>query len=249
MFPKIEDWGAFVKRVERVCGEIREALSIPNGSKCLLTMDEKTGIQALERSQAPMKKKQGKLQESSYTRHGTTTLIAAQNVGTGEVIQALITPTRTEQDFLLVVKGTLQVASRSKEYVILADQLNTHKSASLVKFIAKKIGFKGDLGKKGRYGILKNMKSRQAFLEDSSHRIRFLYTPKHCSWLNPIENWFSKLQRHIISGASFSSVEELEKTIKDYIYYYIKCLTKPMNWKFEGFKKGKKLENYIIHKT
>ena len=64
------------------------------------------------------------------------------------------------------------------------DQLNTHKSDSLVRFIAKACGIDGDLGQKGKSGILKSMESRAEFLSDKSHRIRIVYTPKHASWLN-----------------------------------------------------------------
>ena len=113
----------------------------------------------------------------------------------------------------------------------------------MVKWVAKEVGFEGDLGKKGVSGILKNMVSRQAFLEEEQHRIRFVYTPKYCSWLNPIENWFAKLQRHIITGGSFCSVEQLEQDIKAYIEFYNRCLVKPLKWKFKGFYKAKKLKN------
>ncbi len=78
------------------------------------------------------------------------------------------------------------------------DQLNTHKSASLVKWVAKQCQYQGDLGKKRVCGIDQNMESRALFLQDSTHRIRFVYTPKHASWLNQIECWFSILVRRLI---------------------------------------------------
>jgi len=130
--------------------------------------------------------------------------------------------------------------------VLLSDQLNTHMSESLVLWIAETEGYEEDLGVKGKYGILKNMESRKAFLERTEHRIQFLFTPKHCSWLNPIENWFAKLQRHVIKGGNFTSVEELENDIQKYIVFYNEWLAKPLKWKFKGFEKNKKLHNINV---
>lgn len=196
-----------------------------------------------------MRKGRNKRQEYEYKRNGTTTLIAAQDVSNGKIIEAHLGPTRNEQDFLKFCQRVEASFPEEDEIIFMADQLNTHKSASLVEWIAQKIGFKDCLGKKEQKGILKNMESRQAFLEDKTHRIRFVYTPKHCSWLNPIENWFAKLQRHVITGGVFSSVEELQDKIRDYIKYYNQCLLKPLKWKFKGFTKGKILENCIVLKN
>jgi len=195
-----------------------------------------------------MRKGRNKRQEYEYKRNGTTTLIAVQDVSNGKIIEAHLGPTRNEQDFLKFCQRVEASFPEEDEIIFMADQLNTHKSASSVEWIAQKIGFKDCLGKKEQKGILKNMESRQAFLEDKTHRIRFVYTPKHCSWLNPIENWFAKLQRHVITGGVFSSVEELQGKIRDYIKYYNQCLLKPLKWKFKGFTKGKILENCIVLK-
>lgn len=116
-------------------------------------------------------------------------------------------------------------------------------SAALVRWIARQIDFKGDLGTKRYKGILKSMKTRKAFLENEARRIRFVYTPKHCSWLNPIENWFAKLQRHVIRNGNFFSVNALESKIESYISFYNRCLVKPLKWKFKGFIKAKELKN------
>jgi transposase len=76
-------------------------------------------------------------------------------------------------------------------WIFMTDPLNTHKSQSLVRLVADRLEIGEDLGVKGKEGILKSMASRAAFLSDESHRIRFVYTPVHCSWLNQIEIWFS----------------------------------------------------------
>lgn len=208
-------------------------------------MDEKTSIQALQRIEALAPKSKGshRRREFEYLRHGTSSLMAAIDVAKGEVISHRLHGSRTEGDFVAFIKATLSKFSKEDEVVILADQLNIHLSASLVALIARQIGFEGDLGTKAYKGILKNQQSRKAFLEDESHRIRFVYTPKHCSWLNPIENWFAKLQRHVITNGNFTSITELETKIESYISFYNQCLLKPLKWKFKGFIKAKALKN------
>jgi len=239
LFPKIADWKQFVIRVSLICQLIISSIRGDYKNCHLLSVDEKTGIQALNRKEAPMKTGQDKRQEYEYKRNGTTTLIAAQNVSNGEMVKIHLGQTRNEYDFLEFCKQTVALFPNEDEIIFLADQLNTHKSASLVEWIANETGFKGDLGKKGQKGILKSMDTRMVFLENQEHRIRFVYTPKHCSWLNPIENWFGKLQRHVITGGVFSSVGELETKIKEYVKYYNRCMLKPLKWKFNGFKKDK----------
>lgn len=208
-------------------------------------MDEKTSIQALERIAADQAMEKGKPRrlECEYTRHGTTCLMAAVDVGKGEVVNHRLHPTRNEEDFLTFIKQTVNLFPKEEEVIFRADQLNIHKSESLVQWIAEQINFQPDLGTKGYKGILRNMKTRKDFLESDDHRIRFVFTPKHCSWLNPIENWFGKLQRHVIKYGNFSSVKELENKIEKYIAFYNKCLVKPLKWKFKGFIKAQKLKH------
>ncbi len=195
MFPKIASWKQFVIRVSLICQLIISSISGEYKNRHLVSVDEKTGIQALERKEALMKTGQIKRQEYEYKRNGTTTLIAAQNVSNGEMVKIHLGQTRNEYDFLEFCKQTV------------------------------------------------------AFLENQEHRIRFVFTPKHCSWLNPIENWFGKLQRHVITGTSFPSVQDLESKIIGYAKYYNKCMLKPLKWKFKGFTKGKVLECCSIVKT
>ncbi len=93
-------------------------------------------------------------------------------------------------------------------------------SETLVRWIAQMEEYdEQQLGIKGQSGILKNMETRRAFLEREYHRVRFTFTPKHCSWLNPIENWFAKLQKHVIKNGNFSSVNQLQCKIEHYITF------------------------------
>ncbi len=210
-----------------------------NHGSHLFSVDEKTGIQAKERRQTkPSNPQQMRRIEFEYTRHGTTSLTGAVNVATGKMECYQIQPTRKEEDFVNFIDKLCGQVPRADKITILLDQLNTHKSESLVRWIANQIDYQGDLGTKAYKGILKSQQSRMEFLENKDHRIRIVYTPKHCSWINPIENWFSKLQRHRLRNASYKSVKELEKSIKEYIQFANRWFAKPYVWKFIGFSKN-----------
>jgi transposase len=171
--------------------------------------------------------------EFEYVRHGTQCLIANFEVATGQVVAPTVGPTRTEADFVAHVDQTV-ATDPAATWVFLVDNLNTHQSASLVEWVAQQCGLDGDLGVKSKCGILESMSSRTAFLSDPTHRIRFVYTPKHCSWLNQVEIWFSILVRRLLKRSSFASVEALRQRILDFIAYYNRTMAKPFNWTFTG---------------
>ena len=100
--------------------------------------------------------------------------------------------------------------------------------------MAKLCGINGNLGRKGRWGVLRSMSSRAAFLQDESHRIRFVYTPKHCSWLNQVEIWFSILTRRLLKRGNFSSTAELKRRILAFIEFFNETLAKPFRWTYIG---------------
>ena len=119
-------------------------------------------------------------------------------------------------------------------WIFICDQLNTHKSESLVKLTATLCGIDEDLGIKGKSSILKSMETRQEFLEKESHRIRFVYLPKHTSWMNQVEMWFSILSRRVLKRGNFTSLEDLRKKLLDFIEYFNKVLAKPFRWTYSG---------------
>jgi transposase len=203
----------------------------------IYSTDEKMALQAIEHEQPkhPMKPGQIERVDPEYDRHGTTGIIASRDVVTGEIVAPLIQPTRNEADYLLHIRNVLAVNPNDK-HIFIHDNLNTHKSESLVRLVAEIEGIKASfLGIKGKYGILKNMKTRAEFLSDKSHKIVFIYTPKHCSWLNQIECWFSIITRRLLNKrSSFISVAELEQKIWEFIHYYNQFLKKPFRWNFKG---------------
>lgn len=200
-----------------------------------ICIDEQTGIQALERIAEDRLAAPGQLalREYEYIRHGTLCLFANFDVASGRVLSPLIAPTRSEPDFVENLDRLID-SDRKGHWRFITDNLNTHCSESLVVFVAEQCGIDCDLGIKGQCGILESVKSRQAFLSDASHRLRFIYTPRHCSWLNQVEIWLGVLRRKLTRGGSFCSLENLKSRISRFIDYYNRTMAKPYRWTYKG---------------
>lgn len=201
-----------------------------------ISTDEMTGIQALERKAFDLPMRPGKVQrkEFEYIRHGTQSLIASLDVATGKVIAPLIGATRTEKDYVNHIRQVIQTDPTAPKWHFLCDGLNTHQSESLVRLVVELEGLDLLLGEKGQSGILRSMASRSAFLSDPTHRFVFYYTPKHSSWLNQIEIWFSILVRKLLKRESFLSTQHLKERIVQFIDYFNQNLAKPFKWTYKG---------------
>jgi transposase len=230
-----DDPAVFADPVAAVCAVYQQAPAFEQQGGHVISTDEKTGIQALERAAPTLPRQPGLVErpEYEYIRHGTLCLIANFNVATGEVVAPTLGPSRTEEDFAAHIAQTITTDPEAP-WIFVVDQLNTHKSAALVHLVARTCGIAEDLGEKEKRGVLKSMETRAAFLSDASHRIRFLYTPKHTSWLNQIELWFSILVRRLLKRGNFTSVEHMRERILAFIHYFNTTMAKPFKWTYMG---------------
>ena len=220
--------------MQTVCDLYKTAPAALAAGVHIVSTDEMTGIQALERAAPtqPMRPGQVERREFEYIRHGTLTLIANLEVGSGQILRPSLGPTRTEADFAAHIAQTVD-SDPLAEWIFIVDQLNIHKSESLVRLVAARCGIATDLGVKEQHGILRAMDTRAAFLSDPTHRIRLVYVPKHTSWLNQVEIWFSILIRRLLARGNFPTRAALQERIEAFIAYFNQT-AKVFKWTYTG---------------
>jgi transposase len=162
----------------------------PPDKAIVLSVDEKTSIQALERTQLPLPLRQGRAARHThdYKRHGVLDLYAALNVATGEVAHAC-TESHTAADFLGFMKLVARLHPRRELHVVL-DNSSTHGTPEIRAWLAK------------------------------NPRIRFHYTPTSASWLNQVEGFFGILAKQSLRTTDFISKSQLRKHIASYIAHW-----------------------------
>ena len=189
----------------------------PPDNALVLSVDEKTQIQALDRSlpELPLRSGNPKRLTATYKRHGTVSLIAALSVHDGEITANTIDKNNS-QNFLKFLKKIYRKYPK-KNLHIIADNLNVHKHKDVMEWI------------------------------ESKQRISIHFTPTYSSWLNQVEIWFNILSRDVLKGAVWQSKEQLAKQIIEYVDTYNKERAKPFEWTYDGKNKNSSANSISSH--
>jgi len=179
----------------------------PPENAFVLSVDEKTQMQALDRTQPllPMKKGYPERQTATYKRNGTVSLIASLAVHTGEITGNIIERNNSE-NFLKFLKK-LDRKYRHKHLHIIVDNLSVHKNTEVKEWLSHK------------------------------RKITMHFTPTYSSWLNQIEIWFNIMSKDVLKGAVWKSKDQMVKQIMKYIKTYNEKRAKPFEWTYDGTKK------------
>jgi len=173
----------------------------PPENAMVLSVDEKTQIQALDRTQPllPMRPGQVERRTHDYTRHGTRSLYAAFDIATGKVI-GRVTRRHRAQEFIAFLRQIDRATDPTLDLHVILDNSSTHSTREVKTWLK------------------------------SHERFRLHFTPTSASWLNAVESWFSQLERRALYRGVFSNVTELRNELHRYIAVHNCDLAKPFRW-------------------
>lgn len=219
----------FDAKAKAICKLYVDAPRLYQQGRLLICCDEKTGMQILQRKYPTQRAEPGKPEkrEAEYIRHGTRALIASFAVPTGEVVWDL-GPTRTSQDFGRHITNVAYHFRQFDRFDWVLDNLNTHWSLEVCEYIAA-LSNVPIAPRQLRTGA-----QRRAFLTDPTHKHVFHFTPKHGSWLNQVELWFSVLSRRFLKRGDFAGAAEFEQRLRAFLDAYNAHYAHPYRWTYTG---------------
>jgi hypothetical protein len=225
------------EKIVQGCEVYAQAPQRAKGGERPISLDELTGVQALERKHPDLPMQPGHVlrREFEYIRHGILSWFINFDVVSGHIIEPSWGPTRTEEDALAHLRRLIASDPKATKWHLMLDNLNIHQSESLVRWVAQQEGIAAEtLGVKGKSGILQSMESRAAFLHDPTHQVVFYLTPKHASWMNQVEIWLSMLVRKLLKRGNFLALDDLRDQILACIASYHHTMAKPIKWTYTG---------------
>jgi transposase len=219
----------FDAKAQDICKLYVQAPALYQHGELVICCDEKTGMQILQRKHPTILAQPGKPEkrEHEYIRHGTRCLIASFIVPTGKVVWDLGV-TRTSLDFAAHLAHVASQFPDHKRFHWVLDNLNTHWSLDVCELMARLNGLPF------RPRDLSDGTQRRAFLTNPEHNHVFHFTPKHGSWLNQVELWFSTLARRWLKRGDFASAEEFVARLTTYLDDHNAHRAHPYRWTYTG---------------
>jgi hypothetical protein len=219
----------FEAKAHHICALYLQALRCFEHGRVVLCTDEKTGMQILQRQYPtqPIAPGQPEKREHEYIRHGVRAWIASCVVATGHVVWNL-GQTRTREDFATHLANVVRPLPAMQRYDWVVDNLNTHWSLDVCRLVAQwcDVPYSAKALRRGA--------QRRAFLSDPTHKHVFHFTPKHGSWLNQVELWFSVLARRFLKRGDCCSPQDFATRLDAYLEIYNTHHAHPSRWTYTG---------------